>query len=79
MFLNDPFSCVRTLTEMLRLPTVGLYEDGQPGELFITMAKEGSTVGGLMDVIGTCTSMALQTPRALAYLIFGHTPITPQR
>jgi ribonucleoside-diphosphate reductase alpha chain len=31
--------------------TVGLYEDGQPGELFITMAKEGSTVGGLMDVI----------------------------
>jgi len=40
--------------------TVGLYEDGQPGELFITMAKEGSTVGGLMDVIGTCTSMALQ-------------------
>jgi ribonucleoside-diphosphate reductase alpha chain len=30
--------------------TVGLYEDGQPGELFITMAKEGSTVGGLMDV-----------------------------
>ena len=39
---------------------MGLYEDGQPGELFITMAKEGSTVGGLMDVIGTCTSMALQ-------------------
>jgi len=43
--------------------TVGLYEDGQPGELFITMAKEGSTVGGLMDVIGTCTSMALQYGR----------------
>jgi ribonucleoside-diphosphate reductase alpha chain len=40
--------------------TVGLHEDGQPGEVFITMAKEGSTVGGLMDVIGTCTSMALQ-------------------
>ena len=40
--------------------TVGLYEDGQPGELFITMAKEGSTIGGLMDTIGTCTSMALQ-------------------
>ncbi len=40
--------------------TVGLYEDRTPGELFITMAKEGSTVGGLMDVIGTCTSMALQ-------------------
>ncbi|MBN2456998.1 MAG: vitamin B12-dependent ribonucleotide reductase [Sedimentisphaerales bacterium] len=40
--------------------TVGLYEDGQPGEVFITMAKEGSTIGGLMDAIGTCTSMALQ-------------------
>lgn len=40
--------------------TVGLYEDNTPGELFITMAKEGSTVGGLMDVIGTETSMALQ-------------------
>ncbi len=40
--------------------TVGLYDDGQPGELFITMAKEGSTVGGLMDVVGTCVSMALQ-------------------
>jgi ribonucleoside-diphosphate reductase alpha chain len=40
--------------------TVGLYEDESPGELFITMAKEGSTVGGLMDVIGTQTSIALQ-------------------
>jgi ribonucleoside-diphosphate reductase alpha chain len=40
--------------------TVGLYDDGQPGELFITMAKEGSTIGGLMDTIGTLTSMALQ-------------------
>jgi ribonucleoside-diphosphate reductase alpha chain len=40
--------------------TVGLYEDGQPGELFITMAKEGSTIGGLMDTIGTLTSIALQ-------------------
>ncbi len=40
--------------------TVGLFEDGQPGELFITMAKEGSTIGGLMDGIGTLTSMALQ-------------------
>ena len=40
--------------------TVGLYDDGQPGELFITMAKEGSTVGGLMDCIGTMVSMALQ-------------------
>jgi ribonucleoside-diphosphate reductase alpha chain len=40
--------------------TVGLFEDGRPGELFITMAKEGSTIGGLMDCVGTLTSMALQ-------------------
>src|SRR5437762_12679894 len=40
--------------------TVGLYEDGQPGELFITMSKEGSTIGGLMDTDGTLTSIALR-------------------
>jgi ribonucleoside-diphosphate reductase alpha chain len=40
--------------------TVGLYPDGQPGELFITMSKEGSTIGGLMDTVGTLTSIALQ-------------------
>jgi ribonucleoside-diphosphate reductase alpha chain len=40
--------------------TVGLFQDGQPGELFITMAKEGSTIGGLMDTVGTLTSIALQ-------------------
>lgn len=40
--------------------TVGLYDDGVPGELFIVMAKEGSTVSGLMDVLATTTSMALQ-------------------
>ncbi|MEM1329839.1 MAG: adenosylcobalamin-dependent ribonucleoside-diphosphate reductase [Planctomycetota bacterium] len=40
--------------------TVGLYEDGLPGELFVTMAKEGSTIGGLMDSLGTATSVALQ-------------------
>ena len=40
--------------------TVGLFENKQPGELFITMAKEGSTIGGLMDGIGTLTSLALQ-------------------
>jgi len=40
--------------------TVGLYVDGQPGELFITMSKEGSTIGGLMDTVGTLTSIALQ-------------------
>ena len=40
--------------------TVGLYEDGQPGEIFITMAKEGTTIGGLMDTVATLTSMSLQ-------------------
>jgi ribonucleoside-diphosphate reductase alpha chain len=39
---------------------VGLYEDGQPGEIFITMAKEGSTVSGLMDSFATAVSLALQ-------------------
>jgi ribonucleoside-diphosphate reductase alpha chain len=40
--------------------TVGLYEDHKPGELFIQMSKEGSTIGGLMDALGTATSVALQ-------------------
>ena len=40
--------------------TVGLYDDGMPGELFITMAKEGSTIGGVMDSLGTAISVALQ-------------------
>jgi ribonucleoside-diphosphate reductase alpha chain len=40
--------------------TVGLYDNGGPGELFITMAKEGSTIGGLMDCLGTAISVALQ-------------------
>ena len=40
--------------------TVGLYDDGSPGEVFITMAKEGSTIGGLMDTIATLVSLALQ-------------------
>ncbi|MHC4328280.1 MAG: vitamin B12-dependent ribonucleotide reductase [Planctomycetota bacterium] len=59
--------------------TVGLYEDCQPGELFITMAKEGSTVGGLMDVIGTCTSMALQYGVPLITLVdkFRHARFEP--
>ena len=39
---------------------VGLYENGTPGELFITMAKEGSTIGGLMDSLGIAISVALQ-------------------
>lgn len=40
--------------------TVGLYDDQQPGELFLTMSKEGSTIGGLMDTVGILTSLALQ-------------------
>lgn len=40
--------------------TVGLYDDGRPGEMFIKIAKEGSTLGGLMDTIGVVTSLALQ-------------------
>jgi ribonucleoside-diphosphate reductase alpha chain len=40
--------------------TAGLYEDGSPGEVFITMAKEGSTIGGLMDAIATLVSVSLQ-------------------
>jgi ribonucleoside-diphosphate reductase alpha chain len=40
--------------------TVGVYEDGRPGELFIRMAKEGSTISGLMDAFATAVSLALQ-------------------
>ena len=59
--------------------TVGLFEDGQPGELFITMAKEGSTIGGLMDSIGTLTSMALQYGVPLDALLrkFAHQRFEP--
>jgi len=59
--------------------TVGLYEDGTPGELFITMAKEGSTVGGLMDAFGTCISMALQYGVPLGTLVdkFSHSRFEP--
>jgi ribonucleoside-diphosphate reductase alpha chain len=49
--------------------TVGLFADGQPGELFITMSKEGSTIGGLMDTVGTLTSIALQYGVPLESLI----------
>ncbi len=59
--------------------TVGLFEDGAPGELFITMAKEGSTIGGLMDVIGTETSLALQYGVPLQALVdkFSHARFEP--
>lgn len=39
---------------------VGLYNDGRPGEVFLKMGKEGSTLGGLLDCIGILTSVALQ-------------------
>jgi len=59
--------------------TVGLFDDHQPGELFITMAKEGSTIGGLMDSIGTLTSMALQYGVPLEALVkkFAHQRFEP--
>ena len=59
--------------------TVGLFEEGQPGELFITMAKEGSTIGGLMDGIGTLTSIALQYGVPLETLVkkFAHQRFEP--
>lgn len=59
--------------------TVGLYNDGRPGELFVTMAKEGSTVGGLMDVLGTETSLCLQYGVPLEVLVnkFAHVRFEP--
>ncbi|MDB6034786.1 MAG: nrdJ [Verrucomicrobiales bacterium] len=59
--------------------TVGLFDDGCPGELFITMAKEGSTIGGLMDSIGALTSMALQYGVPLESLVkkFAHQRFEP--
>jgi ribonucleoside-diphosphate reductase alpha chain len=59
--------------------TVGLYPDGRPGELFITMAKEGSTIGGLMDCFGTAVSMSLQYGVPLEVYVnkFSHTRFEP--
>jgi ribonucleoside-diphosphate reductase alpha chain len=59
--------------------TVGLYDDGAPGELFITMAKEGSTIGGLMDSYGTAISLCLQYGVPLKTLVekFAHSRFEP--
>jgi ribonucleoside-diphosphate reductase alpha chain len=59
--------------------TVGLYDDGQPGEIFLRMAKEGSTVSGLMDTIATMTSISLQYGVPLKALVdkFSHTRFEP--
>jgi ribonucleoside-diphosphate reductase alpha chain len=59
--------------------TVGLYPNGQPGEIFIRMAKEGSTVSGLMDAFATSVSLALQHGVPLKVLCekFAHTRFEP--
>jgi len=58
---------------------VGLYDDGSPGEIFIKIAKEGSTISGLMDTIGILTSMALQYGVPLEVLVskFSHVRFEP--
>jgi ribonucleoside-diphosphate reductase alpha chain len=59
--------------------TVGLYENGLPGEIFITMSKEGSTISGLMDGFATSVSLALQYGVPLQVLVdkFTHTRYEP--
>jgi ribonucleoside-diphosphate reductase alpha chain len=59
--------------------TVGLYPNGDPGEIFLRMAKEGSTISGLMDSIATMTSIALQYGVPLKALVdkFSHTRFEP--
>ena len=59
--------------------TVGLYPNGAPGEIFIRMAKEGSTISGLMDSFATAISMALQHGVPLKVLVekFAHTRFEP--
>ncbi|TAK60551.1 MAG: vitamin B12-dependent ribonucleotide reductase [Bacteroidetes bacterium] len=59
--------------------TVGLYEDNTPGEIFITMSKEGSTISGLMDAFATSVSMAFQYGVPLRVLVekFSHMRFEP--
>jgi ribonucleoside-diphosphate reductase alpha chain len=59
--------------------TAGLYENGQPGEIFLVMAKEGSTISGLMDAFATAISIALQYGVPLQTLVdkFSHTRSEP--
>jgi ribonucleoside-diphosphate reductase alpha chain len=59
--------------------TVGLYDDGQPGEIFLKMAKEGSTISGLMDTFATTVSVALQYGVPLHDLVhkFAHVRFEP--
>jgi ribonucleoside-diphosphate reductase alpha chain len=59
--------------------TVGMFEDGTPGEIFVTMAKEGSTISGLMDSFATSVSYCLQYGVPLKFLVdkFGHVRFEP--
>jgi ribonucleoside-diphosphate reductase alpha chain len=59
--------------------TVGMYEEGSPGEIFIVMSKEGSVVSGLMDSFATAISLALQYGVPLRVLVnkFSHTRFEP--
>lgn len=59
--------------------TVGLYEDGRPGEIFITMSKDGSTLSGIMDAFATSISLNLQYGVPLRVLVnkFTHTRFEP--
>jgi ribonucleoside-diphosphate reductase alpha chain len=59
--------------------TIGLYEDGTPGEIFLRMAKEGSTISGLMDSFATAVSLALQYGVPLRDLVnkFSHLRFEP--
>ncbi|MDE2963010.1 MAG: vitamin B12-dependent ribonucleotide reductase [Acidobacteriota bacterium] len=59
--------------------TVGMYDDGTPGEIFVVMAKQGSVVSGLMDTVATSISMALQYGVPLRVLVdkFSHSRFEP--
>jgi ribonucleoside-diphosphate reductase alpha chain len=59
--------------------TVGLFDDGSPGEIFITIAKEGSTISGLMDTLATVVSYSLQYGVPLKFLVdkFSHVRFEP--
>ena len=59
--------------------TVGMYDDGAPGEIFITMAKEGSTISGLMDAFATAVSFNLQYGVPMKFLVdkFAHVRFEP--
>jgi ribonucleoside-diphosphate reductase alpha chain len=61
--------------------TVGLYPNGQPGEIFIRMAKEGSTIAGLMECFGTVVSVSLQhgVPLKVLCAKLSHTRFEPLR